>query len=531
MLKSKNNRFFLVLAIHLIIAIGFYIENLNSNYSSLASDLQNIIPVAQKFDNPELYKKDLYVNDINNVKYYTPFFVQPLRFIAKFTNGDYVQAVNVLNTICHLLFGVLWFYLIYRFVPDFWIALIVSFLIRGIVWLPGLEIWGIADIWAMMPRTLYICLFPIPILTLNRRFKGLVFSAFLIGLIFNFHPITGLGGILLYLSFLVLMVFIFKKKDLVSVKKISIILLALVIGMAPFILTYFGKTSSAVAYNMDAFLEAFNTRIPKLFFEPMIFLKQWLTFKTLFYIIPITLYYLVSFKNKNENKKARVIIILTLVLIVLPSLSVFVERSINSLFNLNFRLSFQLIRCQKVAIIPSFFAMAFLLNYLKNKFERKYFLPVFASAYFVLLIVCKLEVFNSVPFVGDDISRHILPNNLSFGSNYKATKKDSDKMSEYISKYTDEDAVLFGSHVYRAATKRSIVLDPKGASMLIEGNPSRFIQWRHNQKRVGEAKTVKEIIAILKELKVNYIVSRSENYALELTPIHTEGNISLYKLQ
>ncbi|WP_299385109.1 hypothetical protein [uncultured Lacinutrix sp.] len=531
MLKSKNNRFYLIFVIHLIIALGFYIENLNANYSSLSSDLQNIIPVAQKFDNPELFKKDLYVNDINNVKYYTPFFVQPLRFIAKFTNGDYVQVINILNTICHLLFGILWFYLIYRFIPDFWIALIVSFVIRGIVWLPGLEIWGIADLWAMMPRTLYITLFPIPFLVINLRLNRLVISGFLIGLIFNFHPITGLGGILLYVSFIILMLFFYKIKDLLNTKNILIIVIAIAIGMLPFIITYFGKTSSTVVYNMDAFLEAFNTRIPRLFFEPLTFLKHWLTFKTLFYVIPIVLYYLVTIKNKRENTQARLIIILTLILIVLPSVSVYVEQAINNLFNLNFRLSFQLIRSQKVAIIPSFFAIAFLLNHFKKKIENKCFLPVLASVYFVILIVCKLEVFNSVPFVGDDLSRYVLPNNLSLGSNYKAEKKDSDKMAEYISVNTDQEAVLFGSHVYRAATKRSVVLDPKGASMLIEGNPSRFIQWRKDQKRVGEAKSIKDIIAILKSLEVNYIVSRNENYAIELTAIHTEGNISLYKIQ
>ncbi|WP_044398979.1 hypothetical protein [Lacinutrix sp. Hel_I_90] len=530
MLKNETRQLILVIAINVTIALGFFIGNLNANYSSLSSDIQNIIPVAQKFDNPELFKKDLYLNTIDNVRYYTPFYVQSLRFFGKFTNQDYVQSVNIMNGICHLLFGVLWFFLIYKFVSNFWIALLISVLVRGIVWLPGFEIWGIADLWTMMPRTLYITFFPIPFLILKPSFLRVVLSAFLIGLVFNFHPITGLGGILLYLSFIVLYVIVYKQKSKVTVKNSLGVLLALLIGMLPFILTYFGKTSSNITYDMNAFSQAFNARIPMLFSEPITFLKQWVHFKTLFYILPVILYYLVSRSHKESNNRAKIIILLTVILIVLPSISVYVEGFVNRILNLNLRLSFQLIRSQKIAIIPSFFAMAYLLQYLHEKLKSNWFLPVLVSTCFLVLLVCKRPVFDAVPFVGDDISRLVLPNNLSFGSHLPSKKLAADAMAEYIEENTPQEALLYGSHHYRGASRRSVILDSKGASMLIEGNPTQFIEARENQKKLGNAQTIIEKIKVLKTLGVNYIVTRNKAYGSELTPVHTEGDLSLYKL-
>lgn len=531
MLKMQIRQIIVIFAINLTIALGFFLGNLNTHYSSLSSDIQNIIPVAQKFDNPELFKRDLYLNNIDNVRYYTPFYVQSLRFLAKFTNKDYVQAVNVMNLICHLLFGVLWFFLIYKFVSNFWIALMISILIRGIIWLPGLEIWGIADLWAMMPRTLYITFFPIPFLILRSSFLRLILSSFLIGLVFNFHPITGLGGILLYLSFVILYIIVYKERNKVTFKNCIGILTALSIGMLPFILTYFGKTSSTINYDMNAFLQAFNTRIPKLFTEPMTFLKQWVHIKTLFYVIPIVLFYIVSINNDKLGKLAKLIILLTVILILLPSISVYVERLINDTLNLNLRLSFQLIRCQKVAIIPSFFAMSYLLQYLHERIRYKRFLPVLASVYIIMLMVSKLSVFSAFPLIGDDFSRLVLPNNISFGSYNLPKKLDPDYMAEYIEENTPQEALIYGSHHYRGASKRSVILDSKGASMIIEGNPAQFIEARENQKKLARAKTTRQRIEVLKSLGVNYIVTRNIDYATELKAIHIQGHLSLYKLQ
>ncbi|WAC01963.1 hypothetical protein N7U66_19320 [Lacinutrix neustonica] len=368
------------------------------------------------------------------------------------------------------------FFLIYKLVPNFRIALLMSLLVRGVVRLPGLEIWGIAELWAMMPVTLYLTFLPIPFLILKPSFRRLILSAFLIGLVFNFHPITGLGGILLYLSFIILYVILYKQKKEITLKNSMGVLLALLLGMLPFIITYFSKTSSSITYDISAFTQAFNTRIPQYFSEPMTFLKQWLHFKTLLYVVPIILYYGVSRRDEAAHKRAKIIILLTLILILLPAISVYIERFINSSLKLNLRLSFQLIRAQKMAIVPSFFAMAYLLEYVNERLKSKWVLPVLVSVQVSILVISKQPVFNSIPYIGDDITRFVLPNNLSFGSLNYPKKLDVDYMADYIAVNTPQNALIYGSHHYRGASKRSVILDSKGASMLIEGNPLQFIE-------------------------------------------------------
>ena len=522
----------LVIVFNIVIALAYYLDNLNSSYSELSSDIQNIIPVAQKFDNPKLFKSDLFLDNIENVKYYTPFYVQSLRFIAGFTNHDYVQAINVLGLICHLLFGILWFFLFFKFVNNFWIAFLVSIVIRGVIWLPGLEIWGISDLWTIMPRTVYISLLPLPFLLLSSSsssYLRIVMSGFVMGFIFNFHPITGLGGILLFITFIVLIPVYFPKEKWFTWPKFIIVILSVLLGMLPFVLTYFGKTSSEVTYSIDDFNAAFTTRIPSYFNEPLQFLKQWIHFKTLFFILPLVWFLISSIKNRVEFQKAKLLILMTLVLVLIPTISVPVEQLVNRLLGLNLRLSFQLIRVQKVAVVPGFFALAlFLKSFFETKKIRAEVLPYLVGVYLVLIIFSQSIWFKTIPFIGDDITKTILPHNLSAFSTERDNMLSVDKMANYIKKHTEMDDLICASHLYRGSTQRSVVFDGKGASMLIEGNPEQFITWHNRQQTINEFETMQEVVTYLKKFNVDYFVTRNKGVPGEL--IHTEGSINLYKL-
>ncbi|RAJ17005.1 hypothetical protein [Olleya aquimaris] len=529
MKRLSKQKLLVIIVFNLIIAVAYYIDNLDANYSELSSDIQNIIPVAQKFDNPELFQDDLYLDDINNVKYYTPFYVQSLRFIATFTNYNYVQAVNVLGFICHVTFGILWFFLLFRFVNNFWVAFLVSILIRGVIWLPGLEIWGISDLWTIMPRTVYISLLPLPFLILSNSFSKVLLASFLIGLIFNFHPITGLGGILLFISFLILSSIYFQKKERFTLRNLFLVLVTVALGMIPFVFTYFGKTSSEVTYSIEEFNKAFSARIPDYFNQPFQFLKQWLQLKTLFFILPLIVFYVLSYKNQIQHKKAKLLVLLTVILILIPTISVPVEQLVNKLLGLNLRLSFQLIRVQKVAVIPGFFAWAFILERIinTNKNRLKY-APYVVGTYLVLLVFSQSVWLKKVPFFGEDISKTILPHNLSAFSTEKDTELAIDRMAKYINKNTNSTDILCASYIYRGATKRSVVFDGKGASMLIEGNPQQFILWHKRQETINSLNNTQAIVDYLKQFNVDYFVTRNKNVPAIL--IHTEGSISLYKL-
>ncbi len=519
----------LVVLLNFTIAIAYYLDNLNASYSELSSDIQNIVPVAQKFDSPDLFKNDLYLNDINNVKYYTPFYVQTLRFVAKFTKDNYVQAINVVGLICHLLFGILWFFLLFKFVNNYWIALLVSVMMRGVVWLPGLEIWGISDLWTMMPRTVYISLLPIPFLLISNSFKHLVLASFVIGLIFNFHPITGLGGVLGFVLFLVLLLYFYPKlRNNCTLSRLALLIVVLIFGILPFILTYFGKTSSELTYDLNAFNEAFKTRIPEYFRNSFLFLKQWLSFKTLFFLISLIGFLGIAIKNKLDTRKPKLLFILTLLLIIIPTFSIPVEQAFNSVFDINLRMSFQLVRIQKVAIIPGFFALAFVLNYIFSKILSQQILPFFFTLYLCLLVFSESKVFKNVPFLGDDISKSILPHNLSAFTLDNDKELAIDRMANFIAQNTDINAIICGSHVLRGSAKRSIIFDGKGTSMLIEGNPKQFLEWQERLKRISNFETMDEVVSYLKYFGTDYYVTTNTVEDCEL--VHVEGNLKLYKL-
>jgi len=527
MFKSIKQKVIIVIVINLIIAICYYVSNLNANYSELSSDIQNIIPVAQKFDDPSLFKKDLYLDSLDNVKYYTPFYVQSLRFIAKFVNYDYIQAINVLGLFCHLLFGILWFFMLFKITNRFWIALLISIFIRGIVWLPGLEIWGISDLWSIMPRTVYITLLPIPFLVLSSTRLSLITAAFLIGLIFNFHPITGLGGILLFVTFIFIYKVLFKGNSILSLKTILSILLFVAIGMLPFLITYFSKTSTEIVYNIEEYNVAFNRRIPIFFTDPIYFLKQWFKLKNLIYILPLFVYLWLVRKDTKAFKTAKLLLILAIVLLVIPLISIPVEQLINNTLDKNLRMSFQLVRMQKVAILPGIIAIAMLLNFFSDKYKKvNKVMPYLCGFYLLLLTFSHAKILNDTPFLSDDITRSILPHNLGLISK----PEPADLMANYIANNTSKDALFCASSgFYRGAAKRSVTLDSKGASMIIEGNPAKFIEWSKQQNKVMSMDSMDDVVLYLKSLDVDYFITPNKKVNAEF--IHQEGRIILYKLQ
>ena len=119
-------KWFLVIFINFSIAAGFYITNLDAKVEDISSDLANIIPICKKIDNPKLYQNDLYLDNIKDVEYYTPFFVQSLRFFAKFVEYDYLQALNILSFCAPFIYGLSWFMLLFSLKKDYWLALFFS---------------------------------------------------------------------------------------------------------------------------------------------------------------------------------------------------------------------------------------------------------------------------------------------------------------------------------------------------------------------------------------------------------------------
>jgi hypothetical protein len=523
MINSSRLLFSLVFVFNILISLLFFYKGTTQSYADLASDQLNIIPMCMKLDNPNLYKGDLFLDDIDNFKYYTPFFVEPLMFLKHQLNINYYQTINLLHSLLHVIFGLCWFLLFYLLTKkNFLISFFLSVLVRGIIWLPGMEIWGISEVWSFMPRTVYIALMPIPFLILFSKIKYKILLAGLtIGLVFNFHPITGLGGILIMLY----SVFYFQQKkhlDCSLVHFISFIFFVIV-GMIPFLVNYFLKTDIVSNYDLNLYNSAFDERIPSYFTSVYYFFIKWINFKTLFIIVPIILLYCIPLFSKIRFKHRNFILILFTLLFTLPLLSIWVENTINSILELNLRMSFQLVRIQKLVVIPGYLAMLYILNKLyKSKVLHKKTLSFTIVIYLLIIPFSNLSFFNTIPFISDDLTKMILPN-------FTNQNSDSDiiEMGAYIEEQTPKNAVFYNTTILRTISNRAVRLDYKGASILIEGNPNKLIDWYLSVKKLNQIKDDKKKSEYLNSLGVDYILSENK---LNLKEIKSIGKYRLYEV-
>ncbi len=100
-------------------------------------------------------------------------------------------------------------------------------------------------------------------------------------------------------------------------------------------------------------------------------------------------------------------------------------------------------------------------------------------------------------------------------------------MIAYIDQNTSPSSVFYGSYLIRTAADRAVVLDSKGAGMLIEGNPNKFVQWYLDIKKF-EALQPAGKIKLLQFKKVNYILT--DTAWVMLVPEKQIGKYYLYKI-
>lgn len=521
-----------ILIFNLFIALGFYFENLGVGFSELSSDSQNAIPVCYKIDDQTLFKEDLYLNTLDNVKYYTPFYIETIRFFSTISNGDYLAGINLFATILHFIYGVLWFCGFYIFLKkDFWISFLLSVIVRGIVWLPGYEIWGISDLWTIMPRTFYIAFLPLPFLFLYKAQQNInyvLLAFFTIGLIFNFHPITGIGGILLFVG--VLVGYLIFNKEQFNFKYIFIGILMMLLGMFPFVMTYFTKTDVSVGYNLDDYTLAFNERIPSFFTDVTSYSLQWVKPKILFFVLPITGLFILSFFKKSYYKTFWIVFVSFVFIMIFPLLSIVVENFVNSQFNTNLRMSFQLVRAQKTMVVLGLFSLGILLIEFFKMLSEK-IKAICVLLFVVLIAFSKLSFFDNIPFIADDISRSVFPVFSEIIAKPEAKHKPIDKLALYIKENTPKESLFTEYFILRSAAQRAVIFDGKGSSMLIEGNPNQFINWYKDANALKSKNNFQDSLELYKQKGVDYLIFKKKRELPNLDFIHQEENLFLYKIK
>jgi cell shape-determining protein MreD len=518
-----------VFLLNFAIALGFYYDDRNANATDISSDLGNIIPVCMKLDNPDSFKNDLYLSDIKDVEYYTPFYVQLLRYLSRITDGDYIKALNLLGFITHLVYGMSWFLLFYVLRKEFWLAIISSLLIRGVVWPPGGELLGISELWTIMPRTVFFALVPLPFIAYVylKKYKIIV-SGFLLGFILNFHPLSGIGIIVAYFSIFIVHNYYQKTlRNKIFVKNMMLLMLSCFIGLLPFLLTYLTAVKTDLKIAPNAYELALNSRIDSMFMNPLEFITRWNRPPLIFFGVIFLIYYFFDTSLKKINFKT--LFFAALIVFVSANSFAYLESFINELFHKNIRMAFQLIRYQKFILVLFQIGFYLLLVELYAKyFANSLFKMLSFVGYVVVLILSTLPVLKNVPFVGDDICTNVLPKSFKVYNEIEdEKKKDLGLMLEYVKNNTEKDAVFYGSPLIRTAANRAVVLDGKGAGMLIEGNLEKFVKWYLDLKEYNTL-TINGKVAFLKSKKANYILD--DTVWSGLIPRKKIGEYYLYRI-
>lgn len=502
-----KKHYLIVILFNFFLALAFYIQGLSANVTDISGDLANIIPICKKLDNPNLFISDVYLDPVENVKYYTPFYVQTLRFFAKFTNYNYVQALNILGFLTHLVYGLLWFLLFYSLKKDFWLAFLFSIFFRGVTWPPGMELLGISDIWTIMPRTVFLALIPIPFLIFkNFTPKFHYLAAFILGLLVNFHPISGVGCVIIYLT-LYFTHFYFENNDFkhLNYSKILGFLILIIVGMFPYLWSYLVNVKADALVNQELFNVAFRGRLDPIFFDSLLFLESWLKPVTCFFTAGFIGFYFID--NSLKNQKFKLILITIFILLIFCNAIIPIESFINNSFKTSFRFSFQIIRAQKFVLVLMQIATFLFICAIADKFKISNKFKIGAGTIYLLLIsVSSAPFINKLPLIGEDITTFIYPNNLKF---YKVEPKDQSavlQMHDFVNKNTKINDVFYVQDVFfRTATNRAEVLDFHAAGMLIEGNQKSYTDLFYVYKTFKNANQSQKL-QILKSKKVNIII-------------------------
>lgn len=467
----------------LLISLAFYWDGVHADYSALNGDQFNIIPVCAKKDNPRLFRGDQIVGNLQGVDYYTPAFVDLVRLLA-LPDHNYLKGLNRLVLLTTLVY--LWgWWLLFSLWGDKWLAALGAFFVRGLLWPPGNELWGISGIWSMVPRTPYLALLPWVLWGWfrNRQTRYGWFAACLAcGLIANMHPISGLAvGVALVMA-----EFAWTLAETRKLRGTTIRCLLggtlLLLGLAPFIWTYLSKLGGVEGLDSAALEQALRMRLKPVFFYPTIYLRAWLTRPSLLLLVfvPWLCCLLIPRRHLKEYKHVLLALGAFSVGCLLTSLLPFAVEDALRRLGYHPRFAFQLVRTAKYVLVPSII-LAYLLvalasRQLMRRFEHGRAIMIGLSCAAILLtLFARQPIFNRVPLLGDDFCRFLWPEWMMTTPPPEFGDKQMDSLLKWIRENTPVDAKFVGPRPIRIGALRSVIHDWAGAVILIEGDPKGYL--------------------------------------------------------
>lgn len=467
----------------LLLSLGFYRDGLHASPSSLSSDQFNILPVCAKKDNPQLYQGDLIVGDLKGVAYYTPAFVDSVRLLS-LPDRNYLQGLNRLVLLSTFIY--LWgWWLLFSLWGDKWLAAVGAFFARGILWPPGNELWGIAGMWTMVPRTPFLALLPWVLwswIRFRRSRYGWVLTCLGCGLMVNVHPVSGLAVVIGLLLAEAAWTIREEKNISTAITKFVAGGIAVTVGMLPFIWTYLSKLGGVQGVTAAELDQAMELRLKPLFFQPELYFKAWLERPSLLVLVLAPWVCCLFIPRRLLAKHKSLLLALGVFSLgcLLTSLAPFPLESMLRRLGYHPRFAFQLVRTAKYVIAPSIILSFILVSLAVARVQLRYrygkaLVTGFACCAILITLIARWPVFDRVPLLGDDFARFLWPSWVT-GSASNPGSVEMDNLLKWIRENTPADAKFVGPRQIRIGALRSVIHDWAGAVILIEGDPAGYVK-------------------------------------------------------
>ena len=470
----------------LLVSSLFFLQARSSSIGDFSGDQINILTLCVQRDFPGALKDDLIVGDPSDTAYYIPSFVSVVRFLS-LPDHDYIRGLSILLFVATVVYLCGWFLLLSLW-RNLWVAATFAFLAHGILWPPGNEFWGIAGLWTVVPRTVFLAIVPW-IVWLWLRYRRSLYAGMLaflgVGLLANLHPISGLAvatgmlGAQFYLRRL-------EGKRAKDVGPAVVVCLGMILlGLVPSLITYFFGVKSAAGVNSEELLAAMHQRLRDVFFDPSLYWKQWLKPNWIAFVVIPTVSSFLLWRRFSRVEKDRVIAlglmaIAAIVLTIVPlALAALANRA-----GWRAPFTYDVVRAGKYIILPSLVCLALLTAFLLRRLPAVTG-PVLAGVVLVVSLLAGRSTFNGWPVMGDDIVRSLWP--APVGTAPFRGDHSLDEMLAWIRSNTSEDAKFVGPRIIRVGAHRSVVHDTAGAGMLVAGNPQKFV---HTIQREEELRKI-----------------------------------------
>jgi hypothetical protein len=193
--------------------------------------------------------------------------------------------------------------------------------------------------------------------------------------------------------------------------------------------------------------------------------------------------------------------------------------------------SFQLVRVSKYMIVGLYISLALFLSFMvSTRVASRFRMDAGVLAGFVLISLLAKLYPERLPFLNFDFFRGQVPDAFTQRPYLPYAYKHEDNCVQWIRENTRKDATVYGLAGMRAGALRSMPFDYKGASMLIEENKERYMDWARKNRKFEHLGTMEERFSFLKELGVDYAVTNPDSSAV-FPMVYQSGGWRIYKLR